>query len=150
MKTTIKLEGFKELERALAEDLPKATARNVLKRTAMNANKRIEDKAKELSPVDDGALRDRITTKPVKAQRISRTRFARSTGVAVATGPTGREEGGYGAFQEFGTVNMPANPFMLPAAHSEGQKVIAEVRDELKTQVEKAKARIARKLAKKG
>lgn len=147
----IKIEGFRELERALAEDLPRATARNTLRRTAVNSMARIERAAKSKVPVDDGTLRDSITTKNAKAQRqAGSVKFARSTGVEVMTGPTGRQEGGYGAFQEFGTVKMAANPFMRPAADTEGQNVIDEVRDELAAQIEKAKARIARKTAKAG
>ena len=92
------------------------------------AMKRIEDRAKSLVPVDDGALRDSITTKNAKARRQrGSARFERQTGVEILTGPTGRQEGGYGAFQEFGTVNMPANPFMRPSADFEGPAVIDEV-----------------------
>lgn len=147
----IKLEGFRELERALAEELPKATARNVLRRTAVNAMGRVEDRAKGFAPVDDGQLRDSITTKVVKAKRQrGSVRYVTSEGVEVHTGPIGRQEGGYGAFQEFGTVKQAARPFMRPAADTEGQNVIDEVRDELAAQIEKAKARIARKAAKAG
>ncbi|MFN6934936.1 MAG: HK97 gp10 family phage protein, partial [Tsuneonella sp.] len=99
---TIKLEGFRELERALAEELPKATARNVLRRTAINAMGRVEARAKQLAPVDDGRLRDSITTKAVTAKRQrGSVRYATSSGIEVQTGPTGRQEGGVGAFQEF-------------------------------------------------
>ncbi len=147
---TFRLENFKELENALATEMPKATARNVLRRTGTNAMKRIEDREKQLVPVDEGVLRDSITTKPVKAARVSRTRFAASSGVEVATGPTGRAEGGNAAWQEFGTVHMPASPYARPAADSEGMNVIGDVRDELALQVNKAKARIAKKAAKGG
>lgn len=147
MKITVQTRGFKELERALAEDLPKATARNVLRRAATQAMGRIESRAKQLAPKDEGRLAETITTKSVRAQRVSRTRFASSSGVSVATGPTGRPEGGNAAWQEFGTVNMPANPFMRPSADSESAAVIEDVRDALTVQIGKAKARIARKLA---
>lgn len=148
MKFNVDLSGFRELERALAEDLPRATAKNALRRTAHNSMKRIEDRAKQLAPADDGKLRDSITTKNAKAKRqAGSVRFERSSGVEVLTGPTGRQEGGYGAFQEFGTVNMPANPYMRPSVDAEGQNVIDDVRDELTVQIDKAKARIARKAA---
>lgn len=143
----VKVSGFKELEKALAEELPKATAKNVLRRTAINSMQRIEDKAKGLAPVERGKLRDGITTKTAKAARVSRTRFARSSGVEVLTGPTGRPEGGNPSWQEYGTVKMPAHPYMRPAADAEGLNVIEQVRDELAAQIEKAKARIARKAA---
>lgn len=145
----IKIEGFRELERALAEELPKATARNVLRRTAVNASKRIVDRAKQLAPVERGKLRDGIVTKNAKATRqAGSVKFDRSKGVEVLTGPTGRPEGGNASWQEYGTVHMPAHPYMRPAADAEGQAVIDEVRDELALQIDKAKARIAKKAAK--
>lgn len=147
MAVTVKLTGFKELEQALIEDLPKTTAKNVLKRSAITAMAKLEARAKDLAPKDDGTLADSITTKPVKAKRASRTRYAASSGVTVATGPTGRPEGGNAAWQEFGTVHMAANPFMRPAADAEIEGVLEVVREELAAQIDKAKTRIARKAA---
>lgn len=146
-RITFKTQGFAELEKALAEELPKATAKAVLRRAGIAAMGRIEERARQLVPVDEGRLRDGIVSKPVRAQRISATRFARASGVEIATGPTGRHGGGVGAFQEFGTVNMPANPFMRPAVDQEAEAVINDVRDELALQIGKAKTRIARKAA---
>lgn len=147
-KTMIKTHGFRELERALSE-LPKATGKNVLRRAANEAMQRVETRAKELAPKDSGDLADGITTKPVKAKRVSRTRYASQSGVAVATGPTGRrQEGGYAGWQEFGTVAMPARPYMRPAADAEAEAVIDDVREVLAAQIAKAAARIARKAAK--
>ena len=150
MKIDMKVDmsGFRELERALSEDLPKATAKNVLKRSATAAMKRIEDRAKQLAPRNTGETADSITTKNVAAKRVSRTRYARSTGVTVATGPTGHPAGGKAAFSEFGTVKSPAQPYMRPAADAEGQAVIKDVKEALTDQVDKAKKRIARKMAK--
>lgn len=153
MRVDFKLSGFDELERALVEEFPKATSKNILRRTGIAAMKRIESRAKELAPKQEGALAASIATKPVKAKRISSSRFAAQTGVTIATGPTSRKPdgpGGNAAWQEFGTVKMPANPFMRPAADAEGQAVIGDVRDELATQIEKARKRIARKAARKG
>ena len=144
----VELKGFRELERALAEELPKATAKNVLRRSAMLAMKRVELRAQTLAPRDTGGTAQGITTKNVKASRMPGGRYARATGIMVATGPVGREEGGKAAYQEFGTVNQPAQPFMRPAADTEGQAVINDVRSTLIEQIDKAKARIARKLAK--
>lgn len=155
MKITFKAKGFAELERALAEELPKATARNVLRRTGLGAMDRIEKRAQALAPKDSGDLTVSIQTKAAKTKRVSRTRFARSEGVEIQTGPTigaafRNEEGGYAAFQEEGTANMAANPYMRPAYDENKNAVIDDVRDELAEQIEKAKARIARKLARKG
>lgn len=140
-------QGFANLERELLE-LPKvATAKNVTRRAAITAMKRVEVRAKQMAPKDEGDLADSITTKPVKAKRESRTRFAASNDVSVATGPTGRQEGGNPAWQEFGTVKQAAQPYMRPAADAESENVINDFGRELAVQIEKAKARIARKLA---
>lgn len=148
MKVTFKTSGFSELEDGLVNDLPKATAKSVLRRTALRAMKRIEARAKQLAPRDQGDLAESITTKPVKAVRVSRTRYAASSGVTVATGPTGREEGGNAAWQEFGTVKMLPEPYMRPAADGESDAVINDVRTELASQIDKSRKRIARKAAK--
>jgi HK97 gp10 family phage protein len=144
---SVQLRGFSELERALTDELPKATSKNILRRTALNAMKPIEERAKELAPKDDGTLAASITTKVVKAKRVSRTKFA-SSGVTVATGPTGRPEGGNAAWQEFGTVKQAAQPYMRPAGDYESDAALDIIRDELAAQINKARKRIARKAAK--
>lgn len=151
MTRRFKLTGFAELERALVEELPKATAKNVLRGAAKDAMKPIEARAKQLVPVDEGDLRDSITTKNAKAKRQRGSyKYAASTGVEVWTGPTGRPAGGNAAWQEYGTVHMPAHPFMRPAADFEAEGVIEDVGRFLKDRIEKAKKRIARKAAKAG
>jgi HK97 gp10 family phage protein len=139
--------GFRELERALAEDLPKATARSVLTRTAKNAMERIRTGMEQRAPKATGKLAGEMKTQPVKAKRETRTRFARQNGVSVNTGPVGREEGGNAAWQEFGTENMSPHPFARPTADAEGLNVLGEVKDELTKQIDAAKKRIARKAA---
>ena len=150
MKQTFKLEGFRELERALGEDLPRATAKGVLTRTGKKAMKPLEARMAELAPVDEGKYRDSFATKKVKASRGSNGRYARSSGVEIASGPTGKQGGGVGSWQERGTVNMPANPHIRPAVDEKGLEVIQSVRDTLATEIRKSAERIARKNARKG
>lgn len=52
-------------------------------------------------------------------------------------------------WQEEGTVKMPANPYMRPAADASSDTVIDIVRSDLAVQVAKARKRIAKKAAKK-
>lgn len=150
-KAEFRLEGFDELERALAEDLPKATAKNVLLRVGKKGMKPVEDAAKRYAPKESGTLSQSITTKKAKAQRIPGSRrFARQNGVTIVTGPApeGKLDKANAGWQERGTVNMAANPYMRPAADSELDNTLRSVKDDLKTEIEKAKQRIARKLAK--
>jgi len=143
----ITITGFDELNRALAEDLPKATSKAVLRRTAIKVMERIRVGMAERAPKDSGELAGSMRTQPVKAKRISRTRYAASSGVSVNTGPTGREEGGNAAWQEFGTVDEPAQPYARPTADAEGMNVLNDAKGELTAQIDAAKARIARKAA---
>lgn len=150
-RSTFRTTGFKELERALAEELPKATARNVLRRTATKSMERVRVKMGELAPRDEGVLAGSMKTQSVKAKRQrGSVKFERSSGVEVMTGPApeGKMNRSNAGFQEDGTVNMPPNPYARPAADSEGEAVIKEVRDTLATEIQKAAARIARKAAK--
>lgn len=149
-RKTFRMEGFKELERALAEDLPRATARNVLRRTANKSMERVRTKMGQLAPKDDGDLAGSMKTQNVTAKRArGSVRFERSTGVQVMTGPApeGKLNRSNAGWQEEGTVDMAPNAYARPAADSEGEAVVREVRDTLADEVNKAKARIARKLA---
>lgn len=146
---TFRLEGFRELERALAEELPRVTAKNALRRAGMRALDRLDAAATALAPKDTGRLARSITIKPVKAKRISRTRFARSQGIEIAVGPTGPAAGGKAAWQEFGTVHQPPQPYMRPAFDAEAEGVLHSIRQFLTGEIAKAKARIARKAARK-
>ena len=152
MKPAIKTSGFEGLEDALIE-LEKfsgrtTTGKNAVQRGMKKAMKRIEDKAKSLVRVDEGDLRDSITTKKERAKRVrGSARFQRQTGISLLTGPTGKEEGGNPAWQEFGTVKMPPQPYMRPAADSEGQKVVDAVAEELQDAVMKSVERARKKAA---
>ena len=149
MKPTIKTSGFAGLEEALIE-LEKFTGRthtgkNAVRRRMRNAMKRVEERAKALAPVDDGELRESIKTKNAKAKQIRG--LGEEGNLVVLTGPTSVKGGGPQLFQEFGTVNMPANPFMRPAGDSEGPKVVDYVTDVLRTEIDKSVARARKKAA---
>lgn len=150
----VKIKGFRELERALAEELPKATARNVLRRTATNSMERIRTKMAELAPYDpndrDGNgqhLNETMKTQTPKAGEARKMGVTSRTGVIVLTGPApvGQRMRSNAGWQENGTVKMPPNPFARPAADTEADNVIDQVREELAEQIELAKGRIARK-----
>ncbi len=152
MKFSTKTTGFEGLEDALIEleqfSGRTTTGKNAVQRGIKNAMKRVENKAKSLVPVGEGDLRDSITTKKERAKRQrGSAKFARQTGISMLTGPTGKQEGGNPAWQEFGTVKMTPQPYMRPAADSEGQKVIADVAKELQDAVMKSVARARKKAA---
>lgn len=73
----------------------------------------IEREAKLRAPVDTGALRGSISVDPI---------------------PMGADVGphvDYGAYVEFGTVNTPAQPYLVPAADATRSQVCEIVRREI-------------------
>lgn len=165
--TKVQVEGLKDLEQALTE-LPKATSRNVLLRALKKAAQPITDAAQAKAPVETGQLRDSIIVTSRVRNRVGLTEYAQtmaSTGdykEAQSALRTARREGGPGGARaevnigptaphahllEFGTVKMSAHPFMRPAWESEKDGALIDISNELKAEIEKARARLARKAA---
>jgi HK97 gp10 family phage protein len=140
----VKMEGFRELERALAE-LPKATARNVLRRTLKKAAQPIEDDMEANAPVDTGwaskSIASSFTLNP--AQK----REAKKETKSFAEIHIGTRRGSAALLQEFGTFKQPARPFMRPAWEANQQISVKIIFDELGGEIDKAAARLARKAA---
>jgi HK97 gp10 family phage protein len=140
-KQTFEVEGLKELDNALGE-LPKATARNVLLRVLKGEGAPITETAKQLAPDDPRTggkdLHTSIVMKTTKARK-------RVQAVEVEIGPTTAKF--YGIFHEFGTAKMAAHPFMRPAFDGQVSRVLAGIKDRLREEIEKARARLARKAA---
>lgn len=153
------VQGFKELTRALAEEMPKATARNTMTRAAVAAMKPMEEAMARNAPFDpldrdeDGKhLNESMRTQAAKAAQMRAIGIDRRSSVAVLTGPapTGKRARANAGWQEYGTVEMPAHPYARPAADSEHGEVLDSVRQHLAEQIDKTRARIARKAARAG
>ncbi len=144
----VKLTGFRELEKTLAE-LPKATGKNVLRRVGRKALEPMRAKAESLAPRDKGDLAGGIAISDKRTRRAKKERGPIS-GVEMAMGPSSGHGGSlnYATFDEFGTADASAQPFMRPAWDSEAQGAIDIIGRELGTEISKAAARRARKLAK--
>jgi HK97 gp10 family phage protein len=139
---TFKIEGLKELEDALRE-LPKATGKNVLKRALMDAGEPILDAARSAAPQLTGALK-RSHASGTKLTRSQKKQNVPESAVEIYVGPGGLVQA---ITQEFGTVNAPAQPFMRPAWDANKQTALNMVRQSLADEIEKARARLARKAA---
>ncbi len=148
----IRLEGFKELDKALGQ-LPKATAKGVLRRVLKRAAKPIDDSASALAPVETGKLERSVIvgTKLTRSQRgggVSITeggfRSAAKNYVEVHIGTAMSR----GVFQEFGTIDHLASPFMRPAWDNNKDRALGIIKSELGTEIEKSAKRYAKKLAK--
>lgn len=113
--------GHRLVDTKLAQLEPKI-ARRVGRKELRNAVKTVVlPKAKAAAPLDTGALEKSLV---VRARKRNRT----GIGYVVQT-RDGAYKGDqfYGAFHEFGTKHMKADPFLRPAGYSSERAVRAEL-----------------------
>ena len=170
IKTTVKVEGGKELQEAL-EDFSKSTQGNILKRAVSTAGAMIAEEAAALAPRKSGRLKRSI--KVGKARIISAGKAAyaavKAEGgdnaeAAAAARQANREAGGTGRQavvqvgptkdvraavpQEFGTFKMHAHPFMRPAWDANDTRAIDVMKEALAEEIDKAAERARKRAAK--
>lgn len=147
MSVTVKLEGFKALDDALAE-LSKAAGKGVLRRSLKKAAEPMADLARSMAPVGPtGNLRESIAygTKLTKRQAKLHRKMFRDDKASV--------EGFVGANdpaavpQEFGTVDHGPQPFMRPAFDQDAMPLLDRLGKELAVEVEKSVKRARAKAA---
>jgi HK97 gp10 family phage protein len=159
MRTSIKVEGLKELDEALKE-LPKATGKNVMRRVARNALGMVIAAARPLVPVDDGQLRKSlaVSTKLSKRQ-ATLARRDEAEGKASITVYAGASALPHAHLIEFGTKErvqkttgrrtgrVKAKPFMRPAWDAKKGAVLDSFKSDMWTEIQKAAKRLAAKQA---
>lgn len=147
MKTTVKTEGFAELDKTLGE-MPKATAKNVMRRTLRKVAQPMAATMKAKAPVDDGHLRDSIGvgTRLTRRQAgLHRKMFKDDkASVEVFVGAGGLPQA---ITQEFGTFKEPPQSFARPAFDQHKGELIPAIGREMWAEIEKAAKRQARKTA---
>lgn len=150
MKTTVRVEGLRELEKALSE-LPKSTGKATLRRVLRARAQPIAEAARAKAPVhavDGGELRDSIAVSTRLSRRQSRLhrRMFKDDRAAVemfvGAGPLPSAH-----TQEFGTVNHPPQPFMRPAWDETKDGVLDGIKGDLWAEIRKSAERLARKRA---
>ena len=139
-KQVFKIEGLKELDLALSE-LPKATARNVLLRTLKEQGQPVADAEKALAPRLTGklAMSPSVSTKLTRRQRKA---SPKESPVEVYIGPTAHPKSQQ---TEFGNAHQAAHPHLRPAWDANVMRVLEGIKKSLAEQIEKARARLARK-----
>ena len=140
MKTTVKVEGLKELDAALSQFTP--TKRRAIGRVALqNAGEITAKAARALVPVDTGGLRESIDVSGTlsRAQKAEHTKQAEQERFI---GPDSRPQG---HLREFGGDGNPPQPFMRPAWDQTKEQVLDRIGDELWVGIEQAVASAARK-----
>ena len=169
-KSSFKIEGLKELEKAL-QSLSKATQGNVLKRAVAEPAADFAEAAAEIAPKSDkpvlsreikvskpkiinpgkaafaAAMKGGATRAEAAAAARSANRSAGGSGKSVVThvGPTKRAF--HGSLQEFGTAHHRAQPFMRPTWDRMGRQMIDQVKEVLAREIKKAADRAAKKAA---
>lgn len=158
---TVKVEGLRELEGALKE-LGKATGKNVLRRVLLKRAQPVADAANARAPKDTGKLARSGAATTKLSRRQKALHKAENGGGAKMTGAGWRSDPkssvevfvGYPSspksiVQEFGSIDLPPQPFMRPAWDAEQAGVLEGLKDDLWNEIDKAAKRKAARAAKK-
>ena len=153
----MQVKGLRELGeamRGLADDVNKKVARQAVAAGA----KIVRDDARRRAPRDSGNLqaavvmknlgKTRLTARYVVATRSGKTADVKAGKAAARSGDASQrravgKDAFYGAFQEFGTVKAPAQPFMRPAFEENQQAAIDAMATRLAQRIKRAKAKAA-------
>lgn len=144
MRTTVKVEGLRELNDAL-EQLPKrtqtATLRRVLKRAAEPVVTAMKAKAPKLTRDLEQSITSgtRLTKRQAKMARREGKSYSE---IYVGTANPAAIP------QEFGTFKEPAQPFGRPGWAESQNPALGIIKNELGEEIDKSAKRLARKTAK--
>ena len=139
-RQSFKVEGLKDLETALL-DLPKATARNVMLRTLKEQGAPIRDAGEANAPKLSGKLKLSYAIS-TKLSRRQKSLNKKQSPVEVYIGPGPHPKG---VQTEFGNAHQRAEPHLRPAFDAKVRLVLDGIKVSLAGQIEKARARLARK-----
>lgn len=143
MKTTVKVEGLADLDRALGE-LSQSAGKGALRRAGRKALGPFDlawrEKAPHLSGqlAESGSVGSKLTRSQRKAQE-------RDSSVEVFAGPGANPQAWQ---QEVGNSQHPAQPFVRPAWDETKDQIPKAVGVELGIEISNAAKRAAKKLAK--
>lgn len=141
-KVSFRVEGLSELKEAL-EELPKATGKNVLKRALLKAAEPMRADAEREAPRESGQLAASIKIGTKLSQR-QKSQHKKESAVEVFLGP---DPSAKAIAQEFGAAHHGPQPYMRPAWDGNKEGAFNSMRDDLAQEIEKARARLARKTA---
>ncbi len=145
-KSTVKIDGLKELERALS-NLPKATGKATLRKVLKEAGEPLAQSMRSLAPKDEYHLSESIDVGTRLTRRQRSLHKAQGGGQDFSEAFVGANNPA-GVQQEFGNENHTAQPFARPAWDSQKNNVLHIITHRLWTAIEEAAARVAKKAAK--
>lgn len=140
--TTVKLEGFAELEQQLKQMAEGFRADIVARNTLVKAAKAAMDpvlwSAQSMAPVGEKPrdaknpfhMRDtlRIDAR-IPTEKDKRSEYVNETDAAIAV--VSVKKSAVSLAQEFGTSKIPAQPFLRPALQSNVEAVVSELQSQL-------------------
>lgn len=135
---TVNIRGLKELDEALRQ-LPDALQAGPVRSGLKAAGKYLAEGMATRAPRDPVVAGVTLAEEIVAEATVSTKRHSAS----VQIGPTRRAF--YGSFQEFGTEDHPAQPFMRPTLDQDGQGAIAVFASHMKEGIDRVVRRLARK-----
>ncbi|MGE0294968.1 MAG: HK97-gp10 family putative phage morphogenesis protein [Hyphomonadaceae bacterium] len=127
MNIDFKVEGLRELDKALNK-LPLKARGNIMRNALSKAMEPVKRSAVSLAPIRTGNLRQSIVKRTSTPK--GGNGFVAEARVSVTT------DGWYGMFHEFGTVKLPARPFIRPAIDNNADAALAIFRRALRESVE--------------
>lgn len=148
MALKVKIEGLRELEQALSE-LPKATGKNVLRRVLKSRSEPIANAMSAAAPERRGQLKASVGhgTKLSRRQRAMHRKWGSSAAVEYFIGAGALPQA---HMEEFGGAHNAPRPYARPAWDAGKMQMLDGIKDDLWSEISKAAARRARKLAKAG
>jgi len=141
MTQALRIEGIRELKETLKTVSP-AEGRRIARRTVTRVARQVRDSARERAPVQTGNLK-----RSVKSRRAQGAPD-RAEAEVYADKSGGRTGSGYHwHLLEFGTVRMPAQPFINPTIEEYRPRIPTIYQQEWWPQYRKEMAKRARKQA---
>jgi len=155
---TLKFEGFQEfteMVNEIREDFGPKDAKNIMNKAMRLAMEPVLSLARNLVPVDSGALQDSLRIEARKpTSKDKHSRYVSNSDVVIATvttAPAGAmNKKGFKNFKpdfralamEFGTAKIPGGkPFLRPALETQSQTVTNVLADSLRTVLERYKSK---------
>lgn len=145
MKTTVHVEGLKELDAALSQ-FTERKRRDIGRKALQSGGEITARAARDLAPVDEGHLRESIDVSGTlsRAQRGKHKKAAEQERF-VGPGPHPQAH-----LREFGGDGNAPQPYMRPAWEGTKDKVLKRIGDELWLGIEQELTRQARRAARGG
>lgn len=153
MSRTVRVEGLREVKKALRTLLPDNTAKSVMRKILKGRAQPIAAAARARVPKDTHELADAIGvgTRLTRRQKRLHRKVDRHD-VEVFVG-VGRPKDGssdqavpYGHIVEFGGNNQPARPFMRPAWDAAKGSILNNIGRDMMDEIKKRAAKLRNKL----